>query len=115
MYTRAAFDAQRDRAKQIAGRDGRVLAAVSVSLGVAQLVFLRWADPRFPKSTVTTIAGTVFLVYMALVVWLIWRMDRRVSAAQPRCPQCGKRLKGLSERVAAATGRCDTCGGQIIE
>ena len=115
MYSRAAFEFQRDRVKQIARREGRVLAAVSVSLGVAQLVFLRWADPRFPKSTVTTIAGTVFLVYLALVVWLIWRMDRRVSAVQPRCPQCGRRLKGMSERVAAATGRCDTCRGQIIE
>lgn len=92
-----------------------MLAAVSVSLGVAQLVFLRWADPRLPKRTVTTIAGIAFLAYMALVISLIWRMDRRVSGVQPRCPQCGKRLKGLSERVAAATGRCDTCRGQIIE
>ena len=115
MYTRAAFDRQRDLVKRIARRDGRLLAVASVSLGVAQLVFLGLAEGKLPRRTVTAIAGAVFLAYMALVVTLVWRMDRRITAAQPRCPNCGKRLKGLSERVAGATGRCDSCGGQVIE
>ena len=113
--SRAAFDRQRQLVKEVSKHEGRVLVPVSVGLGVAQLVFLRWAEGRFERHTVTTIAGIAFLVYMGLVLWLIWRMDRRVRAVRPDCPQCGKRLHGLSERVAAATGRCDTCGGQVIQ
>lgn len=113
--SRAVFDRQRRLVKDVSKREGRVLVPVSVGLGVAQLVFLRWAEGRFDRETVTAIAGIAFLVYMGLVVWLVWRMDRRVRAVRPACPQCGKLLHGLSERIAAATGRCDTCGGQVIE
>ena len=113
--SRVVFDRQRQLVKDVSKREGRVLVPVSVGLGVAQLVFLRWAEGRFDRETVTAIAGIAFLVYMGLVVWLVWRMDRRVRAVRPACPQCGRLLHGLSERVAAATGRCDTCGGQVIE
>ncbi len=115
MYSRAAFDRQREQVKQISSRDGRVLAVVAVGLGVAQLAFLRWAEPRMEDDTKTAIAGVAFLVYAALVAVMIWRMDRRVAAARPVCPHCGQRLKGLAERVASATGRCDACGAQVIE
>jgi hypothetical protein len=115
MYSRAAFERQVQTVKDVAGREGRLLAIVSVGLGVAQLVFVRWADAHLEKNTGTTIEGLVFLVYMALVGWLLWRMQRRTAAVRPRCPQCGRKLEGLSERVAAATGRCDACGGQVIE
>jgi hypothetical protein len=115
MYTRAAFERQRQAVKEISGREGRLLAIVSVGLGVAQLVFVRWADAHLAKERGTPIAGVAFLVYIALVGWVLWRMQRRTAAVRPRCPQCGRRLEGLSERVAAATGRCDACGGQVIE
>ena len=115
MYSRAAFERQVQAVKDVAGREGRILAIVSVGLGVAQLVFVRWADVHLEKNTGTPIAGIVFLVYMALVGWLLWRMQRRTKAVRPKCPQCGRAFEGLSERVAAATGRCDACGGQVIE
>jgi hypothetical protein len=114
MYSRATFDRQREIVNQVSRREGRVLGPVSVGLGIAQLVFLRIAEGRLERATVTAIAGVAFLVYLALVVWLIVRMDRRVRAVRPACPQCGKRLHGLSERIASATGRCDACGGQVI-
>jgi predicted RNA-binding Zn-ribbon protein involved in translation (DUF1610 family) len=115
MYSRAAFDRQRELVKDVSRREGRLLGPVSVGLGIAQLVFLRLAERRLDHDTVTAIAGVVFLIYVALVGWLIWRMDRRVRAVRPVCPHCGTRLHGLSERVASATGRCDSCGGQVIE
>jgi predicted RNA-binding Zn-ribbon protein involved in translation (DUF1610 family) len=87
---------------------------VSVVLGLAQLVFLTWAKVKLDRGLITAIAGGILLAYMALVGLLVWRMQRRVRAARPVCPQCGAQLSALSERVAAATGRCDTCGGQII-
>jgi hypothetical protein len=113
--SRASFDHQRQLVKDVSRREGRTLVPVAVGGGVAQLVFLRWAEGHLDRDTVTAIAGIAFLVYMALVIWLIWRMDRRVRAVRPACPQCGKRLHGLTERVAGATGRCDACGGQVIE
>jgi predicted RNA-binding Zn-ribbon protein involved in translation (DUF1610 family) len=60
------------------------------------------------------IAETVFLIYVATVAWLIWRLDRVSRAVLPHCPQCGVTLSGDSLRIAAATGRCDACGGQVI-
>jgi predicted RNA-binding Zn-ribbon protein involved in translation (DUF1610 family) len=114
MYSRSAFDRQRQLVKDVSRREGRVLVPVSVGGGIAQLVFLRSVEGRLDPGVVTTIAGVAFLVYLALVVWLVWRMDRRVRAVRPSCPQCGQRLQGLSERLASATGRCDACGGQVI-
>ena len=114
MYSRAAFDRQRQLVKDVSRRESRVLVPVAVGLGIAQLAFLRLAEARLERETVTAIAGVAFLIYMGLVGWLVWRMDRRVRAVRATCPQCGKRLQGLSERVAGATGRCEACGGQVI-
>jgi hypothetical protein len=115
MFTREAFERQRAAVKQVERRDGRMLAVVSVGLGVAQLLFLRWADVHVDRGRGTAIAGLAFLAYVWLVCWLLWRRDRCRRAARPKCPQCGVPLQDLSERVAAATGRCDACGGQVIE
>ncbi|HYN07463.1 MAG TPA: hypothetical protein VES67_08750 [Vicinamibacterales bacterium] len=101
--------------KQVSRREGGLLAGVSVGLGVAQLVFLRWAEERLDDATATAIAGVAFLAYLALVAGLLWRYQRKLNAVRPRCPNCGSRLEGLSARVAAATGRCDSCGGQVLE
>ena len=92
-----------------------MLAVVSVGLGVAQLVFIRWIETQLEHKPAVAIIGAVFLAYVALVCWLSWRMQRRLRAARLTCPQCGVHLQGLSERVAAATGRCDSCGGQVLE
>lgn len=108
--TREDFERRRTLARTIERREGRVLAGVAVSLGLAQLAFLKWGEGRIPDARLTAVAGLSFLAYMALVVFLIGRMMRRVNAARPVCGTCGVTLKGMAERVAGATGRCDACG-----
>jgi hypothetical protein len=115
MYTREAFDQQRALATRVEHRDTRLLAVVSIGLGVGQLLFIRWIEMRLPRKPAVTLEGAVFLAYAALVCWLLWRRQRHLRAVRLRCPQCGRPLEGLSERVAAATGRCDACGGQVLE
>ncbi len=115
MYSPESLQRHRALAKQVERSDSRVLAVVSVGLGVAQLLLLRWLEAELPRQRVATVAGPVFLAYMALVGALLWRMLRRRRAAAPRCPACGLVLEGLSERVAIATGRCDGCGGQVVD
>jgi len=112
--TRAAFEAQRLAATRARRRTGRPLAVVSVVLGVAQLIALRWLEGHVDRAIAVTIAGSAFVAYLVIVAAFGWRMARAVGRATPRCPQCGARLKDMSERVAAATGRCDACGGQVI-
>lgn len=112
MLTRPEFEQRRAEAARFDRRQGRLLAAVAVGLGLAQLALLRWAEGRFEPAAVKLLGGSVFIAYAALVGGLLWRWRRR---AQPlRCPACGQQLTGLSERIAAATGRCDSCGEQII-
>ena len=115
MYTRQAFERLRADGQSLERHDGRVLAVVSVGLGLAQLLLMRWLDSRLAHARAIAIEGTVVLVYLALIAWLIWRMQRRLRATRITCPQCGVRLEGMSERVVAATGRCDACGGQVLE
>ena len=115
MYTRDAFTRQQTAVKQAQQRNGRPLAFLSVVLGFAQLLFLRWADQHMARGPRMAAAGAAFLMYVALIAWLFFRMQRAVRIACPRCPQCGVALKDMSERVAVATGRCDACGGQVIE
>jgi TFIIB-like protein len=111
---RAAFERQRAAARSVERREGLLLAGVSVALGVAQLVFLRWADAHLDRSTKLAIELPAFFTYLAVVGWLLWRFIQRIKAARPKCPRCGAPLSELSERVAVATGRCDSCGGQIL-
>jgi len=112
--TRKEFESQRAAARAIERREGLLLAVVSVALGVAQLVFLRWADVHLDRSTKLTIELPAFVTYLAVVGGLLWRFVTRVKAARPKCPKCGAPLSELSERVVVATGRCDSCGGQIL-
>ena len=114
MLTRDVFERQRAAARQVERREGRLLAVVGVGLGLAQVAVIRWADAHLERSPRLALEGGIFLAYLALVGVLLWRMQRRLRAARPRCPNCGVVLAGMSERVAAATGRCDACGGQII-
>jgi predicted RNA-binding Zn-ribbon protein involved in translation (DUF1610 family) len=92
-----------------------VLAAVSVGLGTAQVIFIRWIETRLAHGRAVVFEGVAFAGYLALVGWLLWRMQRRLRAARIRCPHCGVLLRDMSESVAAATGKCDSCGGQILE
>jgi hypothetical protein len=112
--TRKEFESQRAVGRSVERREGLLLAFVSVTLGVAQLVFLRWADVHLDRSTKLSIELPAFFAYLAVVGGLLWRFITRVKRARPKCPQCGIHLTELSERVAVATGRCDSCGGQIL-
>lgn len=114
MYTRETFDQIRAASKQGERRDSRILTVLAVGLGVAQLLFIRWAETRFERQIAVPLEVTVFLLYAVLVTWLILRMLRNKRASSPSCPQCRRALQGLSERVAVATGRCDSCGGQVL-
>jgi protein-S-isoprenylcysteine O-methyltransferase Ste14 len=114
-YTREAFGRMRAAAAEVRRRAARPLAAVSVLLGLLQLVALRWLDRHVQPDVERAIAASAFVAYMAVVAWLFLRMQRAVRTATPRCPQCGTTLTDLSERVATATGRCDVCGGQVVE
>ena len=113
--TREAFDARRAAVRKIEQSDGRIVAAVAVGLGIGQLALIRWADTNLPHDTRIELTGTVFLAYIAMVGWLVWRFEQRRRAARPRCPQCDVMLKDASERAAAATGKCDACGGVVID
>lgn len=112
--SREEFERRRAAAKRAERREGLLLAAVSVGGGFVQLLFIRWADARLPRPPRVAIEGALFLVYIAGVGALLWRMQRRVRALRPVCPHCRVRMEGLADRVAGATGRCDRCGGQVI-
>jgi len=114
MYTREEFDRRRDAVRQVGRREGRLLAIVSVGLGLAQLVFIRWAETRLERRLQLSLECAAVLLYLALVGWLLWRYQRKVRATLPVCPRCGAPLKGISERLAVTTGRCDSCGGQVV-
>jgi hypothetical protein len=112
--TRKSFEQSRAAAALAARRDGRILAAFSVALGVIQLIFLRWADAHLERGPRLAIALPGFVIYIVIVGVLLWRMERRKRSAGPICPQCGVGLAGLSQRVVAATGNCDSCGGVVV-
>jgi hypothetical protein len=64
MLTREEFDRRRSALKLVARRESRALAVFSVGLGVAQLLFLRWAEPLMAHDAVIAMAGSLFLAYM---------------------------------------------------
>jgi hypothetical protein len=113
-YSRVEFDRIRSAAKARARKDMLRLSSFSVTLGVAQLLFIRWADQHLERATAVPLEVTIFLLYMAVVSWLAWRLDRNKRHTAPRCGQCHNPITRLSERVAVATGRCDSCGSQVI-
>jgi predicted RNA-binding Zn-ribbon protein involved in translation (DUF1610 family) len=114
-YSRKEFEQVRAARKAREQRESWVLALVSVGLGMAQLGFIRWAEPRLPRSTAVPLEAGLFLAYLALVIGLIWRLQRHKRANALHCPHCGQTIQGLTERIVAATGRCDSCGGLIME
>ena len=115
MVSREEFRRRLDSAKARERVDSRWLAAFAVGLGLGQLVLARWADRAWPHRTAVAVEGSVFLIYIVIVVWLLWRLQAHKRAAAPRCPACGAVLGELSVRVAMATGRCDSCGAQMLE
>jgi len=66
---RAAIDSTQ------AGRR-HTLAVFAVTLGLAQLAFLSWADTHLQTSTKNGIAVAAFLCYFGLVVMLAWRSEQ---------------------------------------
>jgi hypothetical protein len=115
MYPREEFRRQLDSAKAREAADRRWLAAFSVGLGLGQLVFLRVAERTWPHRQAIAIAGVVFLLYLAGVIWLLFRLQLRKRAYAPRCPACGAILEGVSARIAVASSHCDSCGAQVLE
>jgi len=113
-YTRQEFLSRRAAIRRVESREGFFLATVSVLLGIAQLVFLRWADAHLKHRTEIAVAGPAFILYLVVVGILLWRYELKRHAAFPRCPHCGHPLADVSARIAMATGRCDTCGGQVL-
>ena len=114
-YTRETFERRRQEFKRAERKAGVWLALFSVGLGLAQIGFIRWADRNLDRSLEVSIAGPVFLAYLAVVGLLLWNLEWRRRRALPRCPVCATSLKEMSQRIAVATGRCDACGGQVIE
>lgn len=114
LYARGDFERQRAALKQAERRVSLPLVVFSVGGGVAQLIFLRWADEHLARAPKDLIAVSAFLIYMAVVGYLLVRMIRSRGRFRPVCPQCGAALDDDSLRIAAATGRCDACGGQVI-
>lgn len=115
MLTRATFEQLREDALRVSKHERRVFAAVSVPLGVAALVLLRWAEGHVARGPRMTIAASVFVAYVGLIAFLSWQMNRRLRSVRPRCPECGVVLKDLAERVTALTGRCEACGGRVFD
>ncbi len=112
--TRDAFTGYVRAARARARRRRMRLALVSVPLGLAQLVMIRWLDARTPGPARLWIEGGVFVVYMVLVVGLIWQLVREDAVAAVRCPGCGQRLDDVSTRIALASGHCDSCGAPLF-
>ena len=113
-YTREEFVRQRARIRRVESREGLLLATLSVVLGIAQIVFLRWADTHLQHKTEISIAGPVFLLYLVVIGVLLWRYERKRHDAFPKCPHCATALSEIPARRAVATGRCDSCGGQVL-
>jgi len=112
--TRDEFDRQRAIAAGAEKWQSRLLAAIVVPLGFAQLFFIKWLDTHAASTKRLKIEGALFLAYMALVIFLIWRMVSAVKKMRPTCPKCRAALKGMSERMAVATGKCDHCGAELF-
>ena len=114
MFSRDAFDSLRRKAQERERTEGLWLGAVSVGLGLGQLLFMRWAERTLAHRTALALEGGVFIAYLALVVWLLWRRQAHQQELAIRCPGCGAQLDPLALRIAAATGRCDRCGARVL-
>ena len=77
MNTRTDVNVQRAEVDPVPARRGRTLAVVAVTLGLAQLAFLHWADTHLETSTKNGTALAAFLCYVGLVVTLAWRSEQR--------------------------------------
>ena len=112
--TREEFDRKRAEAAGAEKWQSRILAAIVVPLGFLQLFFIKWLDSHVADRKRLQIEGSLFLAYMALVLFLIWRMTSAVKKARPKCPTCKASLGGMSERMAVTTGKCDQCGAELF-
>lgn len=115
MYSRAEFTARRANAAAIRKSLGGLTATIAVVLGVSQLAFIRLFGDRMARAKVLPLEIALFLAYIVVVGFLVWRMDREVTRARVACPHCKARLTDAQADLAAATGKCAHCGAQVIE
>lgn len=115
MHTRESFAAQRAKSKTIGKALGRLTAAVAVTLGVGQLVFIRLISGRIEKNKEITFELLLLVTYLIVVGFLVWQMDRQVTAARPTCPACRVSFKGAADAAAMTTGRCSACGAPLFD
>jgi hypothetical protein len=80
--------------KRIEKREGRALAAVSVGLGLVQLVFIRWAEAHLARTSQVPIEGGAFLFYLALVGWLRFNSLGEVEDVHVITELRGRRIAG---------------------
>jgi len=114
MYTRESFQQARAQAAAIGRTLGRFTAIVAVTLGVGQLLFIRAVEGRLAKDKALPFEVALFLAYIVVIGFLVWQLDRQVTSARPRCPQCRQSFKGVSDGVAMTSGKCSACGAQVI-
>lgn len=114
-YTREQFNAQRAKAKAVSNALGRLTAVVAVTLGLGQLLFIRLLSHRIADTKRVPLEASLFGAYIVVVGFLVWRMDRAVTAERIRCPQCRRVLRAGHEDLAGATGKCVHCGGEVVQ
>jgi Flp pilus assembly protein TadB len=113
VQTRGDFQRQAATARAAERGSGTWLVTASVGLGVAQLLFLRWAGRHLDRPLATQVALGFFVAYAAIVGWLLARLLRQRRRSRPRCPYCGRSFDELSIRIVTASGRCDGCGLEV--
>ncbi len=112
-YTREEFAMLRESARKRVQRESTIAALVSILLGGAAILFLRWIDHSFTDRSIFIPLGT-FGLFAAVVGWRVYRLQRARKTLAIRCPQCGEPLDEESERIVSALGKCDRCGGEVI-
>jgi hypothetical protein len=112
--SRAAFSACVAQSQAAEHAAGRRLAALSVGLGVGQLLFIKWAEHQLPRGRGLAIESFLFLAYVAVVGVAFARYQRSKRTTRLACPLCGRVFDDVGVRIVIAAGRCDGCGGEVL-
>mgnify|MGYP006268179735 CR=1 FL=1 len=114
MYSREEFAARRAKAHSLKQGLGRLTAAVAVVLGVGQLALIKATSGRVVAERAKPFELAMFIAYITVVGFLVWRTDREVTKTRPSCPQCRKPLSGDAADAVLMSGQCPRCGGRVL-